>query len=101
MRQIEHPELETVSLEGALSALGDPVRLSVVRVLADRAEHLQADFDVPVSASTLSHHMKTLREAGIVQSRPAGTRCYVSLRADFEDSFPGLLETVLRLGSNR
>ena len=97
MRQIEHPRLGEVSLEGALSALGDPVRLSIVTILADGKEHLQADFAAPVSKSTLSHHMKTLREAGIVQSRPQGTRCFVSLRPEFEEHFPRLLETVLLL----
>jgi DNA-binding transcriptional ArsR family regulator len=101
MRQIEHPHLEALSLEGALSALGDPVRLSVVQVLADGEEHVQSDFDVPVSASTLSHHMKTLREAGLVHSRPEGTRCYVSLRPDFEQRFPELLKAVLRLTRER
>jgi DNA-binding transcriptional ArsR family regulator len=100
MRQIVHPRLDAVSLESALSALGDPVRLGIVGILADGKEHLQADFDAPVSKSTLSHHMKTLREAGIVQSRPEGTRCFVSLRPMFEEHFPRLLQTVLQLRSD-
>ena len=101
MRQIEHPRLDEVSLETALSALGDPVRLSIVTILADRKEHLQADFDAPVSKSTLSHHMRTLREAGIVWSRPQGTRCFVSLRPEFDEHFPQLLNSVLRLRLER
>lgn len=101
MRQMEHPDLADATLEGALSALGDPIRLSVIRVLADGQEHLQGDFDVPVSTSTLSHHMKTLRQAGLAQSRPEGTRCFVSLRPEFDERFPGLLASVLQLATVR
>jgi DNA-binding transcriptional ArsR family regulator len=50
---------------------------------------------VPVAQSTLSHHMKILRDAGIVFSRPEGTRCFVSLRPELEQRFPSLLQAVL------
>jgi DNA-binding transcriptional ArsR family regulator len=66
-----------------------------VRTLSDGAEHLRADFEVPVGQSTFSHHMKTLRDAGVVLSRPEGTRCFVSLRPELAQRFPGLLEAVL------
>jgi DNA-binding transcriptional ArsR family regulator len=95
MRQLWHPDLGEVTLERALSALGDPVRLSMVRTLQDGNEHLRGDFDVNVGPSTLSHHAKTLREAGLVLSRDEGTRCYMSLRPEFEQRFPGLLRTIL------
>jgi hypothetical protein len=64
-------------------------------VLSDGQEYVQADFPADVSPSTLSHHMKRLRQAGVAWSRPEGTRCYVSLRADLEQRFPGLPGTVL------
>jgi DNA-binding transcriptional ArsR family regulator len=98
---MEHPDLAEVTLEAVLSALGDSIRLGLVRVLADGREHLQGDFDVPVSTSTLSHHMKTLRLAGLVESRPEGTRCFVSLRPGFDERFPGLLTSVLQLAAVR
>jgi DNA-binding transcriptional ArsR family regulator len=94
-RQAIHPDITDVSLPQVLSALGDPIRFQVVRVLSDGAEHLRADFPHTVADSTLSHHMKTLREAGVVFSRPEGTRCFVSLRTDLDDRFPGLLRAVL------
>jgi DNA-binding transcriptional ArsR family regulator len=97
MRQVTHPPIEAVALERVLQALGDPVRLTIVRTLADGAEHTQGDLDVPVGTSTLSHHMRTLREAGIVHSRPDGTRCFLSLRPELNHRFPGLLDAVLRL----
>src|SRR3954451_21287813 len=94
-RQAVHPDMTDVTLPQVLAALGDPVRLQIVRVLSDGGEHLRADFPRTVADSTLSHHMKTLREAGVVFSRPVGTRCYVSLRTDLEDRLPALLRAVL------
>jgi DNA-binding transcriptional ArsR family regulator len=94
-RQASHPDMIDVTVPQVLAALGDPVRLQIVRVLSDGGEHLRADFPRMVADSTLSHHVKTLREAGVVFSRPVGTRCYVSLRTDLEDRFPGLLRAVL------
>jgi DNA-binding transcriptional ArsR family regulator len=95
MRQLRHPRLEEIALAGVLSALSDPVRLSVVSALADGAERGWGEFEVGVGASTLSHHIKVLREAGVVTHRKDGTHCYVALRADLEQVFPGLIETVL------
>ncbi|WP_232519885.1 ArsR/SmtB family transcription factor [Actinosynnema pretiosum] len=97
MRHPDHPDLADVPLVKALSALGDPVRLAIVRALGDGREHQGARFDVPVSQSTLSHHFTTLRNAGVVRVRPEGTRCWHSLRPEFETRFPGLLATVLTL----
>ncbi len=51
-------------------------------VLGDGEEHPRGDFDIGVGRSTLSHHMKTLREAGLTRHRLEGTRCFVSLRKD-------------------
>lgn len=98
MRNALHPEIEDLTVTQVLFALGDPIRLHIVRVLADGREHLRPDFDVPVGQSTLSHHMKILREAGVVFSRPEGTRCYVSLRTELEQRYPGLIQAVLDAG---
>jgi DNA-binding transcriptional ArsR family regulator len=87
--------MEQIELSTVLSALGDPIRLDVVRVLSDGREHLRADFDVDVGQSTLSHHMKVLREAGVTRSRPEGTRCHVSMRPELDKLFPGLLASIL------
>jgi len=49
-----------------------------------------------VSKSTLSHHFKVLREAGVTHTRVNGTHRYVSLRREeLEDRFPGVLDSVL------
>ncbi len=95
MRILGHCRAEEINLPDVLAALGDPVRLAIVKVLSDGAEHVQADFPTWVGQSTLSHHMRRLREAGVVWSRPEGTRCFVSLRTDLEQRLPGLLHAVI------
>jgi DNA-binding transcriptional ArsR family regulator len=95
-RQPDHPELDDVQLPRVFSALGDPARLHIVAVLADRAEHQREDFTLDMGPSTLSHHMKTLREAGLTRHRFEGTRCLVSLRADTFSRFSAILAGVLQ-----
>ena len=57
---------------------------------------------LPVAKSTGSHHLKVLREAGIVTAEVDGTRKYHTLRRDdLEARFPGLLDSVLRVGDVR
>jgi DNA-binding transcriptional ArsR family regulator len=96
MRAIAHPITEQLSLPGVLHALSDPVRLGIVGSLRDGDELPCGALDVPVSKSTLSHHLKVLRDAGLTHTRADGVHRFVSLRFDdVETRFPGLLECVL------
>jgi len=67
---------------GQLAALGHPVRLSILRFLVQggpegtAAGDIQAHVDLP--ASTLSHHLKRLVDAGLLKSRNEGTFHYYS-----------------------
>jgi DNA-binding transcriptional ArsR family regulator len=81
-----------------LQALADPVRLTVVRDLAESTEPRPCGSLVAsVTKSTLSHHMKILREAGIIQMRLEGTRKLTSLRRkELNEAYPGLLDSILR-----
>jgi DNA-binding transcriptional ArsR family regulator len=96
MKQLEHPTAKEICLTGVLAALSDPVRLRIVRDLAGRGECSSSAFDCQVANSTLSHHMKVLRLAGVIRHRKEGTRCFVSLRPELETAFPGLLSSILR-----
>jgi DNA-binding transcriptional ArsR family regulator len=95
-KQLEHPESEEFTLSRVLHALSDPIRLEVVAGLADRAERSSSAFACCVANSTMSHHLKVLRMAGVITHRKEGTRCFVSLRPELEESFPGLLRSILR-----
>jgi DNA-binding transcriptional ArsR family regulator len=96
----EHPAVEDLDLVEVLQALGDPVRLQVVRYLAETEDRVAChEIPIPVSKSTGSHHLKVLREAGIVRTEIEGTRKYPILRRDdLEARFPGLLDSVLQNG---
>jgi DNA-binding transcriptional ArsR family regulator len=96
MRLISHPARDQLTLPGVLHALSDPVRLGIVEALREGDELSCGRLEVPVSKSTLSHHLKVLRDAGLTQTRAEGVHRYVSLRrGDVEARFPGLLDCVL------
>ena len=69
-----------------LAALADPVRLSFVRQLAASVCVCACDFSecCDVSQPTISHHLKVLRDAGVVTSERQGTNIVYSLSPDFE-----------------
>lgn len=92
---VAHPEPRW-ELHRVLAALGDPVRLDIVRQLAARGEVPCGGFNFGLAKSTLSHHFKVLRESGVVASRPEGTSLlnYIN-RNELEQQFPGLLDGVL------
>ncbi len=97
MRPLYHPQREDISLVGVLYALGDPVRLQIVRQLAAAGELTCSELDCAVAKSTMSHHFKILRESGLVCTRKEGTQHINTLRvSDIDALYPGLLTIVLR-----
>jgi DNA-binding transcriptional ArsR family regulator len=98
-RILDHPELADVELTAVLFALSDPARLQLVRQLATHGPQSVAQcqiVDPDVPKSTFSHHLKALREAGLIRNEPAGRQREISLRrAEVDARFPGLLESVL------
>ena len=99
MAEYEHPEVSAFELPSVLFALSDPVRLAMVRQLAERESGPTFScnslaMDMP--KSTRSHHLKVLREAGITRSVARGREAMVSLRVDdLEQRWPGLLTAIL------
>jgi DNA-binding transcriptional ArsR family regulator len=96
VRTVAHPPLEDVELSDVLHALSDPVRMDIVKRLERDGECPCGSFGVPISKSTLSHHLKVLRKAGLTETRPDGTLRLISLRREeFDERFPELLDSVL------
>jgi DNA-binding transcriptional ArsR family regulator len=64
-----------------LQAIAEPTRLSIVRQLASDGEVCACDFTdcCGVSQPTVSHHLKVLREAGVVSCERRGTWIYYRL----------------------
>jgi DNA-binding transcriptional ArsR family regulator len=92
-----HPDREALELEAVLHALSDPQRLRIVRCLAeDPTPRRCGSFDLCVTKSTLTHHFRVLREAGVISQVEEGTSRLNSLRrGDLEARFPGLLGAIL------
>lgn len=98
MKQYQHPTADQITLTGVLHALSDPVRLNYVQCVAQAAcEQSCGAIPTSVAKSTMSHHIRVLREAGIIHIRPYGTQSLISLRAEeLEKKFPGVLDSVLK-----
>jgi DNA-binding transcriptional ArsR family regulator len=94
---LPEPRPAEMTLESLFHALGDPVRLEIVRKLHAAGEAKACGtFALPVGKSTASHHFKVLREAGLIRQRLEGRERLTELRlSDVEERFPGLLKSVL------
>jgi DNA-binding transcriptional ArsR family regulator len=89
------PDLELVRV---LQAMSDPQRLAMLKILADGEWHPcgAGDWATGLHKSTVSHHIKLLREAGLLEDQQHGRRKFARLRRDaVDDRFPGLLDGVL------
>ncbi|HYS40632.1 MAG TPA: helix-turn-helix transcriptional regulator [Pseudonocardiaceae bacterium] len=96
MGDVDEPVRDAITLVGVLHALSDPTRLAVVGQLDTGGETLCGQLDVSVAKSTLSQHLRVLREAGVTHTRPTGTQRWLSVRRnDLDRLFPGLLDVVL------
>ncbi|MRN51731.1 ArsR/SmtB family transcription factor [Paenibacillus monticola] len=101
MKILHHPHREDIQLSSVLHALSDPVRLQIISDIAAGGEQPCNNFDVPIAKSTLTHHIRTLREAGVIQVRVQGTQHIIALRSeDLNTCFPGLLSAILNVGKN-
>lgn len=93
----ECPPVDELDISTILHALSDPMRLRIVAGLALDGDKACKAFDLPIAKSTCAHHLRVLREAGMIRQRVVGTTRINSLRRDELDTrFPGLLEAVLR-----
>lgn len=73
-------------------ALADPTRLAIVRELAGAPEVCACDFTscCDVRQPTVSHHLKVLREAGIIEPERRGTWIYYRLAPTAVDRLKSL-----------
>ena len=65
-----HPEREQIRLENLLNALGNPLRLAVVRALSNGQERACGSLLQGQSKSTMTHHWRVLRDSGVIWQRP-------------------------------
>lgn len=79
MKTIELPTGTDEKLVQMLRAIANPVRYRILQILADRGECQCGPLgaELPIAQSTLSQHLKVLREAGLIRGEVAGpATCY-------------------------
>ena len=96
MRELFHPNIDQICLSTVLNALGDPIRLKIIKNLADKSETTCGYCNIDLPKSALSHHFKVLRESGLIKVRIEGKQRFLSIRLEeLEQKFPGLLKAVI------
>jgi DNA-binding transcriptional ArsR family regulator len=101
MTRFVHPGPEDITLAGVLGALSDPVRLRILRkLLESRAGALSCSAAAPcaeMAKSTLSHHFRVLRDAGLIRTTKQGVENLNRVRWDEVNArFPGLLRAIMK-----
>lgn len=99
---LPHPDTDQISLPNVLATLGDQTRLAIIGTLArcEPTGMLCGQFTDLASKTAISYHVAKLREAGVVNVTPEGTRRRVTLRrTDLDTRFPGFLDSII--GSTR
>lgn len=79
------PATDADALADLLTALADPVRLRLLRLVADSPDTTACACHLPaalgISQPTLSHHLKKLVDAGLVVREQRGRRAHYRLEA--------------------
>lgn len=79
LTKADHFEADLADLSEKAKALSHPARLQILQVLAERDECICGEIvdDLPLAQASVSRHLKTLKEAGLVQGAIDGPRvCY-------------------------
>lgn len=101
MTRFVHPAAEDITLAGVLGALGDPMRLKILKRMLERRDRcLSCTGAAPcpeMAKSTLSHHFRVLRDAGLIRTTKQGVENLNSVRwDDMNARFPGLLNSIMK-----
>ena len=102
MRPLLHPAVVDITVEAVLHALADPVRVALYAEIVGQecsanCSVLQGGLSAPIPKSTLSQHLRVLREAGLIRSEHRGVEVLNSSRCvEVEGRFPGLLAVILK-----
>lgn len=93
----DEPETADFDFTRVLAAVADPIRLSIVRQIAEAEDAVSCGaIELPVKASTATHHFTTLRQAGVLHQYYVGTSRMNVLRTnDLEQVYPGFLPSII------
>lgn len=101
MTRFVHPAVEDITLAGVLGALSDPMRLRIFKkLLESRDGSLSCSAATPcpeMAKSTLSHHFRVLRDAGLIRTTKQGVENLNCVRwHEVNARFPGLLKAIMK-----
>ncbi|MFI6092324.1 ArsR/SmtB family transcription factor [Streptomyces sp. NPDC051218] len=95
---LAEPAVEELRLEVVMGALSDPLRMGIVRKLlldSEDFDHSCGWFGLARPKSSLTHHFRVLRDAGLTRQRQYGLERRSQVRIDdLNARFPGLLDLV-------
>lgn len=99
MGRIKNTPIEQVELTDIMYALSDSTRLEIIKCLKDAGREMTCgELDLDRPKSSMSHHFKILRAAGLVYTEISGKEHLNTLRLnELEKKFPGLLKSILKL----
>ncbi|MBO0916896.1 ArsR/SmtB family transcription factor [Streptomyces laculatispora] len=96
-------EEQAGTLAAVFKALGDPVRLRLLSMIASRAGGEVCVCDLTpafeLSQPTISHHLKLLKQAGLIDSERRGTWVYYRLLPEMTDRLAAILTRPAGAGS--
>lgn len=97
-------EREAADLARVFKALGDPVRVRLLSMIASGAGGEVCVCDLTpafeLSQPTISHHLKQLREAGLIGSERRGTWVYYRLLPEATDRLASILTRPVQLAAS-
>ncbi|WP_406273458.1 helix-turn-helix domain-containing protein [Nocardia sp. NBC_00881] len=95
---LPEPDRAGLRLDHVLAALSDPLRLAMVQKLlleSPDSDRSCSWFGIDRPKSTLTHHFRVLREAGVTRQQRYGLERRSRVRIeDLDARFPGLLDLV-------
>ena len=101
MKPLFHPSVEDVTVEGILHALSDPVRVAIfANIVNSGCPQNCSNFlnvcEKTIPRSTLSQHLKALREAGLIRGERRGVEMHNTSRCtEVGRRFPGLIPAII------
>lgn len=96
---LPEPSRDDIALEAIFGALSQPLRLTIIQKLlleSEQYDHACGWFGFSRPKSSLTHHFKALREAGLIRQRQYGLERRSRVRIeDLDARFPGLLDLLV------
>lgn len=97
----DEPQLTPGQFDRIAKALADPRRFGLLQAIAENDEcpYQKLCHEFPVSKATISHHMKELVRAGLIDAERDGQHMHATIRPDAIEAYTRELARRLQMGS--